>query len=179
MFTSVLFMLVPLIFICFVWVLSYFLFQCTGLGSLNPYHLQMASQEEALAKSLWSLGGLQAINRKRVRNTSASEENNNAGNAPSNVPPVAETALAAAAAKKRKSAEDGAREVATKNPDQAPKATLPSKFGPSTAGWVPHYEEALLKVALAEDYARTRSMGYEDLAQGLIGSWGKVCHPNF
>ena len=80
-----------------------------------------------------------------------------------------------AAAKKKKASGDGAQETASRQQEQAPRASLPPKSGPSTAGWVPHYEEALLKVSSTEDYSRTRTMGYEDLAQDLIGSWGKVC----
>ena len=130
----------------------------------------MASQEEALAKSLRSLGGLNAVNRKRARVVSASEGNSSAGDAP----PVVERAPEDAA-KKKKAAGDGAQETASRHQEQAPQASLPPKSGTSTAGWVPHYEEALLKVSSTEDYSRTRTMGYEDLAQDLIGSWGKVC----
>ena len=166
-----------LIFIFFVRVTNlFFLSLCRLREFESSYHLQMASQEEALAKSLRSLGGLNAVNRKRARATSASEGNNSAGNGPSNDHPVVERAPEAADAKKKKAGGDGAREVVAEHPVQAPKAPLPPRFGPSTAGWVPHYEEALLKVASTEDYAQNRSMGYEDLAQDLIGSWGKVYH---
>ena len=150
----------------------------------------MADQDAALSKALRGLGGLHSLNAKKARAAASSEGDStrNAGPAEpvvenlghqvdpvmADVPPVAPRGP-----KRRKTVEEQIREAAEERARVAGTGEPSVRRGPAarvgTETWVPHYEEALLGVASPEDWLRVKNMGYDDLAQSAIASWGKVC----